>query len=1256
MRISNTGFLTPKYNNNNKKTNNQFSLTQTDVFLQAKNNTPTFKGNFFNFDKIKKLFESQDEKKLKVLPSDQPIDIETAKKLVKLELKNNNELKIEEKVCGKLEKLEKSLKHLTPEIVKIYTTIWMLKEGIEFTLEKYDLDPTKEIKHFFNKDGKIDTLLWEKFQHYAKEAIAEKDYYSQKPLFLMEVLPCCKDKNGIHPEVLDLFKTKSIEYIRENHLKKNNVTNLELVKLLQYLDNTDRNDSFSVLYTGAVNCAWNKKDEPDLNAIAAIKTMRDKLRWGLAAKDCRQLFYYIENAKDKNGNYDREYDKYFKKIIANGVKLLSVVPTMVDISRINKKESNKNLSKKKLQIITDAITNIAFDDNFSSNATLNNFVRLIDGNETRVQAYSKLYDLLFKNIGYVNTAFLNEFFELTIDKQDKIPTQAKTIINDCMRLLKHGRENSVIDLIKIIKLPNDKLDIPKYNTIVQNYKKTNNNAFPIIELAKVYYTALANKLNINFSFDEFVDVYISLYDKIIVNYNTQDNNMQPEHVPRAYGNLIFLEEYLEIIQMLLNNNKFDIKNIQKTTEVAQDVGFFNVHSLFVNLGDLDSRQVKEFLELLNLAKQNKQTLREGIDDLSDKDINDAFCSYAKYIHSAYKTLGKDVIFYAFKLKLDDFIDFCCNFSGLETALKNSNDTLYQQFLEKFSPQNSERYNDAVNIVTNLKQRLYGMVSPEQRKLEIRNKTKIKDLQAELSGLKKQLNTDLANVSLKGEIARKIKEIKTLNQEIQQYYKQEKFSEIIKEINEKSNIIAHLESAKISDYEEIINHVKNLSVLVDCFEQQDCQYYLNTLNNNQDSQIRLVDFIQEKIFQKLDIKNTEVSKRYLDFSKSKYISQLLQERVDLVLQPLKLIYKELEKNKDKPKEEVFDSLPQNIETRSIFKKLGINYKKWVSTDKSSYVSVNISTDLEKAKSSIIKNLEEDFNSPYWDMIPQNEFQKILDAMKESGFELKSKNKILYDDDGCITGEKTWKALLKNGNPIVFADVHNLINIIKDVMNKENYWNTDIPSENGDMQVTSEQMAKQTLLTHIMKMRDKEVMAIKGMNSNETTSIEVHKTDMNDIVHSLFLGNHACCCTAIGNGCNSWSAPLYVMNKCISSIEVMDGKNFVGNTMCYIAHVDGELALILDNIELNPKYQYNDKIRDAIFEYAEKMCAEIGKPDMRIYAGSLRHKVNMDKYPIKNHKFVLQGSTNNESVYVDFLSGFATFKPADKIGFTRLYQIK
>lgn len=130
----------------------------------------------------------------------------------------------------------------------------------------------------------------------------------------------------------------------------------------------------------------------------------------------------------------------------------------------------------------------------------------------------------------------------------------------------------------------------------------------------------------------------------------------------------------------------------------------------------------------------------------------------------------------------------------------------------------------------------------------------------------------------------------------------------------------------------------------------------------------------------------------------------------------------------------------------------------------------------------------------------------------------------------------------------------------------------------------------------------------------------------------------------------------MNKCISSIEVMDGKDFVGNTMCYIAKVDGEPALVLDNIEMNTKYQYNDKIRDAIFEYAQKLCKEIGKPELPIYAGPYRHKVNMEHFPFKEHNITIIGSSGGYDVYVDYLTDGVQITGKNTDENIKLYRIK
>jgi hypothetical protein len=129
----------------------------------------------------------------------------------------------------------------------------------------------------------------------------------------------------------------------------------------------------------------------------------------------------------------------------------------------------------------------------------------------------------------------------------------------------------------------------------------------------------------------------------------------------------------------------------------------------------------------------------------------------------------------------------------------------------------------------------------------------------------------------------------------------------------------------------------------------------------------------------------------------------------------------------------------------------------------------------------------------------------------------------------------------------------------------------------------------------------------------------------------------------------------MDKCISAIEVMDGKEFVGNTMCYFAFVDGELSFVMDNIELNGKYQYNDSIRDTFMEYAKQLCSEMGLPDIPIYAGPYRHKFHMDPYEFSPHKITIIGSTNGDPTYIDFVTGRYVID-GEKVNDIEMYRIR
>ena len=108
--------------------------------------------------------------------------------------------------------------------------------------------------------------------------------------------------------------------------------------------------------------------------------------------------------------------------------------------------------------------------------------------------------------------------------------------------------------------------------------------------------------------------------------------------------------------------------------------------------------------------------------------------------------------------------------------------------------------------------------------------------------------------------------------------------------------------------------------------------------------------------------------------------------------------------------------------------------------------------------------------------------------------------------------------------------------------------------------------------------------------------------------------------------------------------------------YVAKIDGKPALLLDNIELKPKYQYNDKIEDGIVNFAKMVTKDLGKPDMPIYAGSNRHKLNMKNFElVEKNDFNLVGTTHDDPIYLDFVTEGRNVLPSTCFNGT-LYKLK
>lgn len=295
------------------------------------------------------------------------------------------------------------------------------------------------------------------------------------------------------------------------------------------------------------------------------------------------------------------------------------------------------------------------------------------------------------------------------------------------------------------------------------------------------------------------------------------------------------------------------------------------------------------------------------------------------------------------------------------------------------------------------------------------------------------------------------------------------------------------------------------------------------------------------------------------------------------------------------------------------------------------------------------MQEDLNDDLFKMIPREHTEPIFKALKEVlNVDFVKSQKENWVGDGFAAGATEYYRLFKDGKPIKFEDMDDIVSLIKKTRTKDDFWTT----KNFDSQLED---ARGTLYTHLIKMRTQEVDNALSIKAGDIAEIEVHKTDMYDIKKALGLGNDAQCCTGLAHPVgNDWSAPTYIMNKCIGAIELTDKGAFVGNTMMYLAYVDGKPALVLDNIELKTKYQNNDKIRDTFVEYAKQLCAEIGQPDLSIYAGPNRHKLNMDIYPKANYSMEPIGDTGSQRVYLDYDASGHTI--GDKHGKTNIDMYK
>ena len=687
----------------------------------------------------------------------------------------------------------------------------------------------------------------------------------------------------------------------------------------------------------------------------------------------------------------------------------------------------------------------------------------------------------------------------------------------------------------------------------------------------------------------------------------------------------------------------------------------------------DENILDKHLQIMKDAYKNKALLRGGYSTLNDYELTYSLIN--SNVVRALDLLGKGTLEAAFSLDLQGFDNFCQGISDMQDNISKSNLELLKK---KINPESSNEYKKLEEETKQTKREISKLLGKE-------NSQKRKELQKQIE-------------LLKGDKT-KIKEVKELKKQIQNLYKNcknsEQISALMVDVNNNKRKMRELTEQKVNlTPQEIINKVWTIAsvsasqhydtneivlpayyqdaiqnIMIAGAQIEDGKYYIdeekiyeilgdetqyymkrNTKELNKDIK-ELIDLIQpstpendkiwnnninKKLYEYANIKFNERYTNKIDLANCKYLNELIISDDDFwnYMTPLlEAVASYIYENPDDSIDDALDDFIHNQDTKNIFEARGIDYDKWSHYDKNSFMEESIVIKAEDAKQKAVKNMCDELTSKMLEKIPAKERKSLYKALSKTGVKV-NKNNVKI-----------------NGRDVKFDDLDLIMSVIKTELSNNNFWATENSDETIDR-------ARDTIYCHFMHQRKQEIDNAKQLKDRENVDIKVQKVDMSNIKHSLCLGNHSHCCTALGSQSNEWSAPLYILNRCISAIEVLaDGKS-VGNTMIYLADIDqGEkshLALVLDDIELQTKFQNNEKIKNMIIEYAKKLCAEIGKSDIPIYAGPGMHKVDMSKYSLVSSNMEIVGKTvENGGVYLDF--DMDQHDIGDIIEVTDLYRI-
>jgi len=315
--------------------------------------------------------------------------------------------------------------------------------------------------------------------------------------------------------------------------------------------------------------------------------------------------------------------------------------------------------------------------------------------------------------------------------------------------------------------------------------------------------------------------------------------------------------------------------------------------------------------------------------------------------------------------------------------------------------------------------------------------------------------------------------------------------------------------------------------------------------------------------------------------------------------------------------LIDQIKANLDTKRQFEENNLDFNKWNTFDPNlKGEEFNVEIDPEVEYNNIKSNMVNVFKDDLFEKISTEETDKLMDKLSQNGF-------TIFDNK-----------IFKNGQTLTNPDIERFLDIVITHTENENYWKS--AKGEGNLELTSEEKEGATGFMDHIKGFKKRYEDVK--NSKNVQGIRVRLTDDNDIGRNIFFGDHVGCCNSVTSSYAAYSAPQHLLNNYNRGIELVDRwGNSYGNSLCFFANINGELAFVIDSFEANGKLGSNPVVTEELIKFAKQICAEMGRPDAKVVIGPNYNNMYMGNLTKTEGNTIEVIGTVSHRTYCDSVGG-------------------